>query len=192
MAEPNEIIVGPAEVYVAPVGTTFPAVTAAPTGDWLLVGRAGSNNYTEDGVTIRNPKTTNPIRMLGSIFPRKFAITESQFEVEFNVADLSPAAMMLGYGGNPADVQMAGSQQRIEVPTSSVPLAFAVLVRVEGQSPLKDGGNMQWELSNCIQGGNGEGTFTKQDAFAQGHLWQAFEDSDGNFVALVAEDESSS
>lgn len=191
MAAPNEIIVGPAEIYVAPVGTSFPAVNAAPAAPWMLVGTAGSRNYAESGVVLRRPVTINQIRMLGSTAPRKQVISETSFEIEFNVADLSPEMMMLGYGGLPQDVATAGAQQKIILPTDPVPNAFAVLVRVEGQSPLLDGGNCQWEIYNAIQAGTGEGTFSKTEAFAQGHMWQAFEDSQGNFVNFVADDAGS-
>lgn len=191
MPAPNEIIVGPAEVYVAPVGTSFPAVNAAPSAPWMLVGAAGSKNYAESGVILRRPVTVNQIRMLGSTAPRKQVVSETSFEVEFNVADLSPEMMMLGYGGLPQDIAVAGAQQKIVLPTSPVPNSFAVLVRVEGQSPLLDGGNCQWEIYNAIQAGNGQGTFTKTAAFEQGHMWNAFEDSNGNFVNFVAEDAGS-
>lgn len=196
MPVPNEIIVGPAEVYIAPVGTAFPAVTAERpavlAAGWTLIGTAGSRNYSEDGVILRQNRTINPIRVLGSIAPRKQVISEQTFEVEFNVVDLSPEAIALGYGADVADIVESGGNTSFSIPTSPVPLTFAILVRVEGQSPLVDGGNTQWQIYQAVQGGSGEGTFSKTAAFAQGHLWSAIENSDGEFVDYVVEGISSS
>lgn len=193
MAEPNEIIVGPVEVYVAPEGEAFPGVTATPGGNWQLVGKSGSKNYAESGVIIRQPVTQNPIRALGTTAPRKHVISERNFQVELGVMDLTPEAMALGYGADPdGDISHGGNHTRLELPTDPVPLVYAMLLRVQGQSPYKDGGNMQWEISHAIQAGNGEGTFSKTNAFTQGHQWNAFEGPNGDFVALVAEGDTSS
>ena len=87
MPAPYEIIVGPAEVYVADVGTAFPDINDAPGMGWTLVGTLGSENYGEGGVLVRAPRTTQPIRVLGATTPRKHVITETGFQVEFDVID---------------------------------------------------------------------------------------------------------
>lgn len=45
---PFEIVAGPADVFIAPTGTAFPAVNAAPSGSWTNLGQ------TEGGVTVRH------------------------------------------------------------------------------------------------------------------------------------------
>ncbi len=198
MAPPNEIIVGPAEVYVKrnTGGISFPSVlsdrTAILADGWTLVGLAGSLNYAESGVKLRMNRTVNPIKVLGSLVPRKQIVSEFSFEAEFNVIDLSPEAMALAYGTDPADIASLNGGTGFAINTDPTPLQFAVLVRVEGQSPEVDGGNTQWQIYNAIQGGNAEGTFSKTEAFGAGHIWNAFQDSDGNFVEYVVEDGSGS
>lgn len=198
MAPPNEIIVGPAEVYVKrnTGGLTFPDVTADRAAilaaGWTLVGTAGSLNYAERGVILRMNRTVNPINVLGSLVPRKQIVSAFTFEVEFNVVDLTPEAMALAYGTDPDDIGSLNGGVGFAINTDPTPLQFAVLVRVEGQSPEVDGGNAQWQIYNAIQGGNAEGTFSKTEAFGAGHTWNAFQDSNGNFVEYVVEEGSGS
>jgi hypothetical protein len=53
---PYEVIAGPLEVWVAPVGETFPDVNDAPTGNWTKVGTSGVRSISEDGVTVSHPQ----------------------------------------------------------------------------------------------------------------------------------------
>ena len=49
----DEIYMGKAEVWVAPLGETFPDLDdAAPGGNWVKLGTNGASSITEDGITI--------------------------------------------------------------------------------------------------------------------------------------------
>jgi hypothetical protein len=172
----EEIVVGPAEVYIAEPGTAFPAPDAAPGVGWTLVGSGGSLNYGEAGITLRRNITNNPIRVLGSTVPRKNVISEMTFEVEFPVMDLSPEELAVAYGVDPADVT-AGA---FDLNTSPIPLQRALLVRADRTA---QGGLVhQWNCYAADQVGGGEGTFSKTAGFATPHVWSCIEDDDGNFV----------
>lgn len=186
MAAPNEIIIGPAEVYVAPVGASFPPLDVTPGAPWVLVGTLGSKNYAESGVLLRRTLTMNYVRTLGSTVARKAAISETSFEVEFNVLDLSPDFLALAYGVDPADISEAGDRQEFDLNVSPVPLTRAVLVRVD-QSALADGAHTQWEIFQAVQAGQGEGHFSKTEGFGAGHLWVAIESTEGFARYVVGE-----
>lgn len=192
MPAPYEIIVGPATVYSAPVGEAFPAVDEVPSGGWDIVGTLGSENYGESGVLVRSPRTTNPIRVLGSTTPRKHVVTESGFQVEFDVIDASAEVLALGYGVDPDSIvdTPAGSgtpgTRAFDIPTSPIPYQRAILVRVD-QSAYGDGLAMQFEIYAANQIGTGEGGFTKGDAFMLRHVWDAVKTEDG-FVGVVIQD----
>lgn len=192
MPAPYEVMVGPAEVYVAPVGEPFPDVDEVPAGNWDLVGSLGSENYGEDGVLLRFPRTMNDIRVLGSTTPRKHVITETGFEVEFDVIDATVEQLVLGYGVDPDDIvdTAAGvgtaGDRAFALPTSPIPFQRALLVRVN-QSPYMEGGNTQFEIPAANQGGNAEGGFTKGDPFTIKHIWKAVKTA-GDFVTVRAQD----
>lgn len=178
MPAPLEIIVGPADVYVAEIGTQFPDIDDAPSASWDLIGTLGADNYGESGVIIRRPQTTTPIRTLGSTMARKHVITETGLQVEFVVLDATAEQLALGYGIDPdeidaipASVGVAGTKS-FSLPVSPIPFARAVLVRI-AQSPYMEGGASQLEIPAANQLGNAEGGFTKGEPFQVTHIWDA-------------------
>lgn len=193
MPAPYEIIVGPAEVYVAPVGEAFPDVDTTPAGNWTLVGTLGSENYGEGGVVLRSPRSTNPINVLGSTVPRKHAITTTGLEVEFDVIDATAEHVTLGYGVDPDDIvdTVAGSgtpgSRRFDVPTSPVPFQRSVLVRI-AQSPYGEGLSSQLQIPAANQLGNAEGTFSKSDPFQIKHIWGAVKVAGQPFARWIFQD----
>ena len=52
MAEPNEVVWGPGDIWVAEVGTDFPDVDADPTAAWQLLGISEGRSFTDGGITI--------------------------------------------------------------------------------------------------------------------------------------------
>lgn len=186
---PLEIMVSPAEVYLAAVGTAFPDVDAVPGAGWTLVGTAGSDNYTEDGVTIRRTLSTQEIRALKSTVPRKIVRTQVGFEVEFNVMDLNPEEMAYALGADDGDITdtaaasgVAGNKA-FDIPTDPTPVHKAILVRVPA-SALGDGWNSQYEIVEAVQVGPGELVHRKDGAATVRHLWRCLKDSSGNFVTF--------
>lgn len=193
MPAPYEVIVGPAEVYVAPVGEAFPDVDTAPGGNWDLVGTLGSENYAESGVLVRSPRNTNPINVLGSTVPRKHVITTTGLEIEFDVIDASAEQVTLGYGVDPADIvdDAAGvgtpGTRSFDIPTSPIPFQRAVLVRID-QSPYGEGLKSQLQIPAANQLGNAEGGFTKGDPFQIKHIWGAAKVVGQPFATWVFQD----
>jgi len=191
MPAPYEVIVGPANVYVAPVGTAFPAVDEEPAVAWQLVGSLGSENYAEAGVLVRSPRNTTPINVLGSTVPRKHVITTTGLEIEFDVIDASAEQVTLGYGVDPEDIEVvatAGSESRsFDIPTSPIPFQRAVLVRIE-QSPYGEDLNSQLQIPAANQLGNAEGGFMKGDPFSVKHIWGAVKVVGEPFATWVFQD----
>jgi len=188
MAAP-EVYLGPCEVYVAPVGEAFPAVNVAPSGNWTLVGKHGSRNYTEDGVVVRRPTTAEQIGALGTTMTRKVGISRTGFEVEFTVMDMEPDAMVLAFGGEESTItdtaQSAGvaGNEAFPMPTSPIPLERAILLRW-GRSPFGAAFNSQIEVAVASQIGAAEGTFSKSNPFGLRQHWVAIEPVSGPAVTV--------
>jgi hypothetical protein len=89
MAAPYEIVAAPLTVFVAPVGTVFPLVNAAPPGAWFQLGASGTKNYGEKGVTVSHPQQINKFTPAGGTAARKAWRTGEQFLIDFELADLT-------------------------------------------------------------------------------------------------------
>lgn len=183
---PYEIVVGPAEIYTAPVGTPFPAVDEAPAAGWTLLGTSGANNQSEDGVTVRTNVTSVPVRVAGSVMPRKFTITEKAFQVEVTFYDMSVETLTLAMGGDDADIEDGVDDAAFEIPTDPIPTQKALLIRLD-QSPYGAGRNSQFEVGGAFQVGNPELVFRKGDAVGVMMTWEGVQLADGSFVRFIAQ-----
>lgn len=84
--QPFEIVAGPAEVYIAPTGTAFPAVTVAKNSlpvAWRWLGE------TEGGVTVSHTQDTELLTTDQTIAPVKAIRTEEGLTVAFSLAQLT-------------------------------------------------------------------------------------------------------
>lgn len=158
MSEPLEILSGPLDVYIAPVGEAFPTVsTSPPGGNWTLLGSNGDLNYGEDGVTVAHEESVEEFRMLGSTGPVKAVRSEESLMVRLLLADLSPAQYK--YALNFNTVTSNASDDEIDTYKGREVATRALLVR--GPSPVFDGGNAQWEVPRVHVGGEPEIVFQK-------------------------------
>lgn len=85
-----EVVSGPLTVYVAPVGTAFPAVNAAPAGAWFELGTNGAKNYDEPGVVVTHNQTISEWRPAGGTVARKAFRSAEDMLIEFTLVDLTP------------------------------------------------------------------------------------------------------
>lgn len=154
-----EIVNGPLSVYWAPVGEAFPAVSAAPVGNWLLIGSSGAHNYSEDGVTVSTEKSVELFRALASPYPRKSFITEADVMVTIQMADLTLAQIRLALNQNV--VTTASPIEHIQLDVGLDVNEIALLVRGTGKSPSFVGGNLQYELPRVIEENSQEYSFVK-------------------------------
>jgi hypothetical protein len=165
MGEPFEVMAGPFEVYLAPVGTAFPAIDATPGNDWELLGKSGAKSYTEDGVKVRSEQNIEKFRPLGTTGIRKVWRTSEDLMVEFTVAD----ATLESYASVLNDATVTDTAAGIGTAGHrSIPLlqgydvaTYAMLIRGDGLSPYGDGWNTQWEIPIVHQQDNPETTYVK-------------------------------
>lgn len=149
--EPYEIVSGPLTLYVAPVGTAFPAIDAAPAGDWGLVGTSGDRNYSDDGVSIQHSQTINKVRPAGAVGAVKALRQDEDLRVTVTLWDatLEQYALALG-GGDPttvaAGVGTAGYKS-IGLSRSEEVKQYALLAR--GKSAYNDAMAAQYEVPRC-------------------------------------------
>lgn len=187
--EPSSIVIGgPEVVYLAPVGTAFPALGVAPAVAWQRLGVNGNKSYGDDGVTVRHSQSVNRIRPAGSTGPIKAARTEEDLEVEFTLWDLTleayAAALHQNAVTDSGDERVVGLYRGFNINES------ALLIR--GTSPYDDTLTAQFEIPRCYTEGAPEIVFLKGEPAGLQFLFVALVDPDAEageeFGVVRAED----
>lgn len=185
---PLEIINGPLSLYWAPVGEAFPAVDAAPVGNWALIGTSGANNYTEDGVTLAFNKSIEVFRGLGTTFPLKAFVTETDVFVRVEMADLSLTQFRQAMNLNAVNVDAGPPEiEDINLDIGADPNDLALLVRGVSKSPQFLTGNLQFELNRVIETASHELSFVKGEPVGVNLEFQVLLDSAGAVGRIVVQ-----
>ena len=89
MPAPLEILAAPITLWLAPVGTAFPLVTAAPPVAWVRVGTSGDASYDEDGLIVSHVQKIETVRAAGTTGPIKAFRTEEDLMISLKLMDIS-------------------------------------------------------------------------------------------------------
>jgi hypothetical protein len=179
MSEPYEIIAAPFTLYVAPVGTVFPLIDAAPSGSWIMVGTSGDRSETEEGVTVGHSQSINGVRSAGSTGQRKAFRTEEDLTFALTLMDISLEQYALAINGNDVATTAAGvgtaGFKALKLYRGVQVETMALLVRGVA-SAYGDGWNAQYEIPVCYQSGDAEPVFTKGEPAGVALEFTALED----------------
>lgn len=193
---PYEMLVAPAEVWIAPVGETFPDLADAPAGNWAKL--ADKDALAEEGVTLRYGQDVDVdnSRVLGSTLPRKAFRSRENVEVEFTVKDLSAATLSKALDlakavtDTAAGAGTAGNLNFV-VERGLTVGEKAVLVRYDASPDAvaaTDDFKFQVEVYRAVQTGAPEPNPQKDNPGAVAFTLTALEDSSGNFVTVRSQD----
>lgn len=181
MSEPFEILAAPFTLYVAPVGTAFPAINAAPAEAWIKVGTSGDRSETEEGVTVSHSQALNPVRAAGSTGPRKAFRTEEDLVIALTLMDITLEQYKLAMNGNAITTVAAGvgtaGFKHMKLYRGTEVATMALLVRGDA-SPYGDAYKSQYEVPACFQSGDAEVVYTKGDPAGLALEFTALEDPD--------------
>ncbi len=171
-SEPFEILVGPASIWVAPVGTAFPDVDAAPAVDWVSLGK------TDGGVTVTHMRETAEHMVDQSAMPQKMTLTSRRESIKFKIAEITPETYATVIDDAtvttvPAASGVAG-EKSFPLGANSLP-CMALLLR--GPSPVMDA-YMQYEYAVVHPTGDVELAFTKDGKTVLPVEFRAMEDPD--------------
>jgi hypothetical protein len=161
---PFEIIGAPLTLWLAPVGTTFPVINAAPSEDWVKVGTNGDRNYENGGVTVTHGKTYDKVRTAGASGPVKAFLTEEDLMFGLTLLDITLEQYQLALNGNAITTVAPGSGTQ---GTKKIGLSedvgrtkeYALLAR--GLSPYNEALAMQYCVPRCFQSGAPAPVFRK-------------------------------
>lgn len=176
---PFEIIGAPLTLWVAPVGTAFPTIAAAPGAGWTKVGSNGDRSYENGGVTTTHAKTYNKVRTAGASGPIKAFLDEEDLMFAVTLLDLTLEQYQLALNGNTITTVAPASGQP---GTKKIGLSedvgrtkeYALLVR--GLSPYNEALAMQYQIPRCYQSGAPAPVFRKGVPAALALQFEALED----------------
>ena len=154
MSAPYEVVAAPFTLYLAPVGTAFPAIQTTPSASWYKVGTSGTKSYDESGVTVTHDDTKTTFTPAGGRIPRKVWRTEEQIKIECELVDLSPEQYAKMLNDLTVTTVAAGAgvagQKYFQLEQGATVALFALLVR--GPSTVDDSLNAQYEVPIVYQG----------------------------------------
>jgi hypothetical protein len=179
---PYNILVGPADVYVAATATAFPKVTEVPT-EFTYVGQ------TDGGVNVKHNQTVNPITTDQHTGAVKAVRTDESLEVSFSIVELTLENYSLALNGN-AVTTTSGPNVKTLFFHRGVHVALKTLL-IRGRSPY---GNFpaQYQIPVCYQQDSPDVSFIKTDKSVLACTWNVLEDlsastDEERFGRLVAQ-----
>jgi len=177
--QPYEIIGVPFTLWVAPVGTAFPLIGAAPAAAWKMVGTHGDRSESEEGVTVAHSQAFNQARTAGATGPVKAFRTEEGLVISLTLLDISLEQYSLAMNGNEVETTAAGvgsaGFKSLQLYRGVNVEAMALLVRGEA-SAYGDGFRSQYEVPVCYQSGSAEPVYTKGEPAGLALEFTALED----------------
>lgn len=192
--EPFEIIGAPFTLFIAPIGTAFPLVDAAPAAAWKLIGSNGASNYSDAGVTVAHSQKLEQARPVGSTGPVKAWRTEEDLMISLTLWDMTLEQYLYALNDATIATTAAGAGtagfKKIGLSQGGEVTAYAALLR--GLSPYGDVFAAQYEVPRCYQSGNPKPVFTKGKPAALELEFTALEDltaanADERFGRLVTQ-----
>jgi len=199
-ALPYEIIASKSTLYVAPVGTSFPAIDDLEADfdtAWRKIGTLGAKNYKDDGVTITQGQEIVPFRGLGGTLPRKTFRTTEDIKVKLMLVDMTLEQYRLSVNDNTITTDAPGpgvaGTKKLGMSRGEAVTNYAVLVRLP--SPYMANGNAHYEFPLTQQTGSSDITLNRRDPAAVALEFTVLEDPDastedeagGRFIAQTDE-----
>lgn len=184
-----EVVNGPLDVYWAPVGEAFPAIDAAPAGNWALLGTSGDENYHEDGVVVNIGQETSPWTPLGSTIPKKTFRVSQELFVTLTMVDLDPAHLRVALNLNAVTVTVGPpATEEIDLDFGTTVDEMALLVRGTGKSPKSSGGtpgDLDFQINRAAEVSAHALTFVKNEPVGVEMEFRMMIDDSGNVGKIL-------
>lgn len=182
---PYEIVGAPLTLWLAPVGTAFPLVNAAPAGAWIKIGTNGTRNQSEEGVVVMHNQTLNKARPGGATGPVKAFRTEEDLSFSLTLWDITLEQYTLALNSNTLTTTAAGvgtaGFKKLGLSRGFNVKEYALLAR--GVSPYDEAMTAQYQVPRCYNSGSPEVAYRKGVPAGLKLTFEALED-----LAAASED----
>lgn len=164
MPAPHEIVVGPAQVWLAPADQASPAINATPSSPWVLLGTAGNKRMSEGGVRLSLEQTINEYVPEGDTLPAKAFRTAEPSMVAMTFADFSLEELVKALNHQTVTDVAAGSgtagYREVDLQRGFVAVTRALLVR-RADGPYNDAWPLELWFPRTYIKSNLEPAFSK-------------------------------
>lgn len=168
MSQHPEIIAAPFTVWLAPVGTAFPAVDEEPGEGWTLLGSHGARSYSSGGVTVSHDRQfAESPPPAGETAPAAASLEREGLSVNLVLLDMTVEQYAFVLGQNTVTTQpsayLVPGVKTIGLSIEpGAAREFALLAR--GPSPYVGDLAAQYELPRCYEAGSPRLVFSKGQA----------------------------
>lgn len=155
----REIVAGPLTLFLAPVGTAFPAINAAPATPWVRLGSNGARNYDVPGVTVMHSATYTKTRSAGATGPLVAFIDDEDLMFRLTLLDYTLEQYTYALEQNAITTVAAAAGvpgTRTMGLSKGMGRATEFALIAEGFSPYLDGQPVRFLVPRCYQSGNAE------------------------------------
>lgn len=176
----REIISGPLTLFLAPVGTAFPAITAAPTTPWVRLGSNGARNYDVPGVTVMHSATINKVRSAGATGPMVGFVEDEDLMFRLTLLDFTLEQYTYALEQNPITTVAPATGvpgTRTMGLSKGMGRATEFALIAQGFSPYLDNQPARFLVPRCYQSGNVEAVHRKGQAVGISLEFTALEDN---------------
>lgn len=153
---PFEIIGSPLQLWLAPVGTAFPLIDAAPSNSWKQIGTNKDRNYSEEGVTVTHSQSFNKVRPGGATGPVKAFLNEEDLMFRVVLWDVTLEQYAAALNGNSVGTTAAGvgtaGFKKLGLSHGMNTTRYALLAR--GPSAYDETMKAQYQVPICYQSGS--------------------------------------
>jgi hypothetical protein len=181
-------------LWLAPVGTAFPDIDAAPASPWVLVGTSGDRSETEEGVTVTHSQTLNKVRAGGSVGAVKVFRPEEDLMFRVTLMDVSLEQYKVAVNGNSLTTVAAGAgtpgTKSMGLSRGKDVTLYALIAR--GVSPYDPTFEAQYQVPRCYVSGSPAIVYRKGQPAGIELTFEALEDleavtEDERFGSLIAQ-----
>lgn len=163
MPQPYEIVGQPLSLYLAPVGTAFPLVDAAPSGSWALIGTSGKRSQDESGVSVAHNQSISKVRPGGALGPVKAFRSEEDLMFKLTIWDITLEQVKIALNANSLTTVAAGvgtaGYKKMGLSRGMSVTEYALLAR--GVSPYGDAMTAQYQVPRCYMSNSPTVVFKK-------------------------------
>ena len=159
--DPSEIIVGPLTLYLAPAVEPEDDVSSAPSGNWVLVGTSGDENYSEAGIVITHGQTLRETFVVGATEPIKVNRQQESLAIGFSLMDLSIAQYTRALSGTAKSTDTTPNIDYIGLSRGPNVTVYSLIARGVGMSTSGAALDMLFYIPRCYQSADPAPTFSK-------------------------------
>lgn len=191
MTEAINILNGPFDLWLAPIGTTYSdiSIDAIVAAGWVQIGTNGARDYDEEGVMVKMPQEVEKISGLGGTEILKILRTLEELIIEFTLFDLTSAEMVkaLNLATSTTDTAAGagtGGHQSFSLLRGLDVSGLALTIRGNNKSTDLVTENIQIEIPHVVQIASPEMVHVKGDKVGLKFELQAVADytyESGNF-----------